>query len=136
MGVVLGLVLWARRRSRPEGELSLIAALAYGIGRFGFDFARADVRRLGLTGSQWVALAVVLVAGAAVVYRRGRGSGIAMAPADVAGPEAGGGDSVERGSRWTGAAPDGSMRSTAQVGGSKRPRNHVPPPAMTRASIK
>ena len=70
VSAVLGLLLWARRRPRPEGELSLIAAIAYGVGRFAFDFLRADVRRLGLTASQWVAVAVVGLAIAALVRRR------------------------------------------------------------------
>ncbi len=108
VSVVLGLVLWARRRSRPEGELSLIAAVAYGIGRFGFDFARADVRRLGLTGSQWVVLAVVLLAGAALLYRRRQAFRIPMAPADIGGTEDGGGVDGERG-------PEMSDRTTGPV---------------------
>jgi phosphatidylglycerol:prolipoprotein diacylglycerol transferase len=129
VSVVLGLVLWARRRSRPEGEFSLIAAVAYGLGRFGFDFARADVRRLGLTGSQWVALAVVLVACAALVYRRGRGSGIPMAPADIGGTEGGGGVDGERGPEMSDAPPGRWIgeggRSSRRVEQAEEPR----PPA-------
>lgn len=83
VSVVVALLLWARRRPRPVGELSLMTAVAYGLGRFGFDFARADVRRLGLTGSQWVALVVVAGAAVAIVWRRRAGSGVALGPADV-----------------------------------------------------
>lgn len=72
VSAVLGLLLWARRRPRPEGELSLVAAIAYGVGRFAFDFLRADVRRLGLTASQWVAVAVVGLATVALVRRQRR----------------------------------------------------------------
>lgn len=59
---VLVVLLIYRRRSRTEGELTLLAGVAYGLGRLAFDFLREDVRRLGLTGSQWVALVVVSVA--------------------------------------------------------------------------
>lgn len=70
VSVVLGLVLLVRRRVRLEGQTTLIAAIAYGTGRFLFDFAREDVRRLGLTGSQWVAAAVVLVSVVVLLRRR------------------------------------------------------------------
>jgi prolipoprotein diacylglyceryltransferase len=70
--ITLIVLLAYRRRPRNEGELTLLAAITYGIGRFGFDFLREDVRRLGLTGSQWVAVAVVTTAVAAFVHRRRR----------------------------------------------------------------
>ena len=70
VSVVLAALLLARRRHRREGELTLLAAAAYGIGRFAFDFFREDARRLGLTGSQWVALVVVTVALVALASRR------------------------------------------------------------------
>ena len=85
VSVVLGLLLWARRRARPEGELSLIAAIAYGVGRFAFDFLRTDVRRLGLTASQWVAVAVVVAATAALIHRRRRRLALAAAPVEAKG---------------------------------------------------
>lgn len=69
--VVLVLVLAYRRGSRAEGEVTLVAAIAYGAGRFMFDFLREDARRLGLTGSQWVGLSVVVLA-AALLWRRKR----------------------------------------------------------------
>lgn len=68
--ITLIVLLAYRRRRRNEGELTLLAAITYGVGRFGFDFLREDVRRLGLTGSQWVAVAVVTIAVAAFVHRR------------------------------------------------------------------
>ena len=55
---VLGVLLVLRRRPRPEGQLTLVAAVVYALGRFAFDFLREDVRRFGLTGSQWVGLLV------------------------------------------------------------------------------
>ena len=67
---VLGLALLVRRRVRLEGQTTLIAAIAYGAGRFHFDIAREDVRRLGLTGSQWVAVAVVVVSVIVLLRRR------------------------------------------------------------------
>lgn len=67
---VLGLALLVRRRVRIEGQTTLVAAIAYGAGRFVFDFAREDVRRFGLTGSQWVALAVVMLAVITLARRR------------------------------------------------------------------
>lgn len=70
--VVLGLLLLIRRRQRPVGDLSLIGAITYGIGRFAFDFLRADPRRLGLTASQWVALTIVGVSAGSLVRRRRR----------------------------------------------------------------
>ncbi|MGH9183134.1 MAG: prolipoprotein diacylglyceryl transferase [Acidimicrobiales bacterium] len=68
--LVLGLLLWYRRRDRAEGQITLLAAMAYGTGRFVFDFVRADVRRLGLTGSQWVAVVVVVIAAVLFLQRR------------------------------------------------------------------
>jgi len=70
VSVVLVVVLALEHRRRPEGTLAISAALAYALGRFSLDFLRADVRRLGLTGSQWFALAVAIVATAALVRRR------------------------------------------------------------------
>lgn len=70
--VVLAIVVGYRRVQRVEGAVTLVAGMAYGAGRFTFDFLREDVRRLGLTGSQWVALTVVTLA--AVLFLRRRGS--------------------------------------------------------------
>lgn len=69
VSLVLALVLVVRRRARWEGTTTLVAAAAYGAGRFAFDFLREDVRRLGLTGSQMVGIAVVTTA-LVVLWRR------------------------------------------------------------------
>lgn len=68
--VVLVLILAYRRGSRAEGQVTLGAAIAYGAGRFMFDFLREDARRLGLTGSQWVGLTVMLFAAALFWLRK------------------------------------------------------------------
>lgn len=70
--VVLALVLRLERRPFAEGTIAIAAALAYSVGRFASDFARVDVRRLGLTGSQWLLLGVALVSAVALVRRARR----------------------------------------------------------------
>ncbi len=69
---VAGVLILLRRRPLRLGERSLLLAVLYGAGRFGFDFLREDTRRLGLTGSQWAALAVALAASALLMWRRRR----------------------------------------------------------------
>ena len=66
------LLIVLRRRPLRVGERTLLFGALYGAGRFALDFLRADVRRLGLTGSQWTALAVITVAGCLLAYRRRR----------------------------------------------------------------
>lgn len=68
--VVTGILVLLRRVPLRLGERTLLLGVLYGSGRFLFDFLRADTRRLGLTGSQWTALAVVAAAGALLLYRR------------------------------------------------------------------
>ncbi|HVM08639.1 MAG TPA: prolipoprotein diacylglyceryl transferase [Acidimicrobiales bacterium] len=63
---LLALLLTLRKRWRDspsgyDGQLILVFGAWYGVGRLIEDFLREDVRRLGLTGSQWTALATVLV---------------------------------------------------------------------------
>ncbi|MGH9119881.1 MAG: prolipoprotein diacylglyceryl transferase [Acidimicrobiales bacterium] len=59
--LLLALLLWLRRRPRYDGFLTLVFAAWYGTGRLAEDFFRIDVTHgLGLTGSQWAALATVL----------------------------------------------------------------------------
>ena len=53
---LLGLLLWLRRRPRFDGFLILTFFAVYGMQRVVEDFLREDVRRFGLTGSQWTAL--------------------------------------------------------------------------------
>lgn len=69
---VAAVLIVLRRRPLPVGERTLVFGVLYGAGRFGFDFLRTDVRRLELTGSQWVALVVIVVAGALLALRRRR----------------------------------------------------------------
>jgi phosphatidylglycerol:prolipoprotein diacylglycerol transferase len=60
--VLLGVLLWLARRPRPTGFLTLLFATWYGTMRVITDFLRVDKRYFGLTGSQLLAAAVVLVA--------------------------------------------------------------------------
>lgn len=69
---VATLLIVLRRRPLRVGERTLLFGALYGAGRVALDFLRADVRRLGLTGSQWTALAVIMVAGSLLAYRRRR----------------------------------------------------------------
>lgn len=69
--VLLGLLLWLRRRDRFDGFLILTFGAVYGAQRLVEDFFREDLRRFGLTGSQWTAaVAVVLCLYVLVVTRR------------------------------------------------------------------
>lgn len=69
---LLALLLWLRRRSRDrfDGFFILVFAAWYGVGRLIEDFLREDVRRLGLTGSQWTALVTVVLALGWLVFAR------------------------------------------------------------------
>lgn len=69
--VALVLIVQRRRRLRL-GERTLLLGVLYGAGRLVFDFLREDTRRLGLTGSQWTALLVIVAAGALIARRRRR----------------------------------------------------------------
>lgn len=59
-----------RGRTLRVGERTLLLAILYGAGRVLFDFLREDVRRFGLTGSQWTALTVVSLAALLLALRR------------------------------------------------------------------
>lgn len=59
--LLLGLLLWLRRREHFDGFLILTFGAVYGAQRLVEDFFREDVRRFGLTGSQWTAAASVLI---------------------------------------------------------------------------
>ncbi len=62
LAVVLLLVLVRlRRKVHYDGFLILVFALGYGMARIVEDFLREDTRRLGLTASQWTAIATVSV---------------------------------------------------------------------------
>ena len=69
---VAALLLVLRHWPLQVGARTLLLGVLYGAGRFGFDFLRSDTRRLGLTGSQWSALAVIVIAGALLARRRRR----------------------------------------------------------------
>lgn len=58
---LLGLLLWLRRRDRFDGFLMLTFGAVYGAQRLLEDFFREDVRRFGLTGSQWTAAVAALL---------------------------------------------------------------------------
>jgi phosphatidylglycerol:prolipoprotein diacylglycerol transferase len=59
--VLLCVLLRLRRKDRFDGFLILVFALGYGLCRILEDFLREDVRRFGLTASQWTAVATVLL---------------------------------------------------------------------------
>ena len=61
-----------RRRVLRLGERTLLLGVLYGAGRLAFDFLREDTRRLGLTGSQWTALVVIIIAASLIAVRRRR----------------------------------------------------------------
>jgi len=69
---VAAVLVMLRRRLLRVGARTLLLGVLYGSGRFAFDFLRADTRRLGLTGSQWTALALVVLAAFLLVRRRRR----------------------------------------------------------------
>lgn len=68
--VVAVVLVVLRRRALRLGARSLLFGILYGSGRFAFDFARADDRRWGLTGSQWTAAAVIFLASGLLWHRR------------------------------------------------------------------
>lgn len=59
--VLLGLLLWLRRHDRFDGFLILTFGAVYGAQRLVEDFFREDLRRFGLTGSQWTAAVAMIV---------------------------------------------------------------------------
>ena len=59
---IAAIVVWSvRRRTRRIGVAIGSAGLLYGLGRLVLDGFRADSVRLGLTGSQWTGLFMILV---------------------------------------------------------------------------
>jgi len=67
--LVAAVLIVLRRVALRRGDRSLLFAVLYGAGRFGFDFLREDTRRLGLTGSQWTASVLVVLGLVALVVR-------------------------------------------------------------------
>ena len=94
---VAGVLFLLRRVPLRRGTRTLLLGVLYGAGRFAFDFLRTDVRRFGLTASQWTALGLVAVALALLQFRRSRGQGLplevtaAVPPQDALGKGAGSG---------------------------------------------
>lgn len=61
-GVLLLVLLWfERRKPRFDGFLIAVFGAGYGAARVLEDFLRDDLRRFGLTGSQWAAIATITV---------------------------------------------------------------------------
>lgn len=68
VAILLGVLLWLRRRPRATGFLILVFGAWYGVGRIAEDFFRVDeTHGLGLTGSQWAALITVIACVAKLV---------------------------------------------------------------------
>ena len=59
--ILLLLLVRLRRSPRFDGFLILVFASGYSVARLIEDFLREDVRRFGLTGSQWTAVATLTV---------------------------------------------------------------------------
>ena len=81
---LLGLLLYLGRTLRRTGLLTLVFVIWYGTMRVITDFLRVDKRYLGLTGSQLLALAVVLISLYLLARYRGAPPRFAMPPAPAA----------------------------------------------------
>ncbi len=57
--VLLIVLVRLRRKVHYDGFLIMVFAMGYGMARIVEDFLREDVRRFGLTASQWTAIATV-----------------------------------------------------------------------------
>ncbi len=60
--VLLMVLLRLRRRPRYEGFLAMVFVAGYACNRIFEDFLREDLRHFGLTGSQWWALTMLVLA--------------------------------------------------------------------------
>lgn len=69
--IITLVVLVIRRRTDRPGVAIASVGILYGLNRLVLDVFRADVTRLGLTGSQWTGLALV-IAGVAVLAQSRR----------------------------------------------------------------
>jgi phosphatidylglycerol:prolipoprotein diacylglycerol transferase len=74
MGLTLFLI-WLAGKPRRRGVLICAFGIWYGSGRLVTDFLRVENRFLGLTGSQWSSVVIVLVCAATLVRFRVRPSG-------------------------------------------------------------
>lgn len=80
---IFGIMLLARRRwSRRRGALGALLVALYGLNRFLLDFARADDRRAGLTGSQWASLVSITIGVTALARLASAAPADSDAPAD------------------------------------------------------
>ena len=68
--VLLLVLIQLRKKVHWDGFLICVFGLGYGMARIVEDFLREDVRRLGLTASQWTAIATVSVCLYALFVRR------------------------------------------------------------------
>jgi phosphatidylglycerol:prolipoprotein diacylglycerol transferase len=68
--VLLMVLLRLRRKVHFDGFLIMVFGLGYGLCRVLEDFLREDVRRFGLTASQWTAIATVLLCLYCIFVRR------------------------------------------------------------------
>jgi phosphatidylglycerol:prolipoprotein diacylglycerol transferase len=94
VAVVFAVLVVLARRPRPEGLLTLVFGVGYGVVRFVEGFFRIDVTHgTGLNGSQWTALIVGLAAAAGLLVVRKRrpvsypGSAEPAPAADAADPD-------------------------------------------------
>ena len=71
---LLVVLLWLRRKPRWEGFLFCVWLLVYGVNRLVEDFTRIDKRIIGLTGSQWTAVGMMIL-GVVLLARRRSPSG-------------------------------------------------------------
>ena len=69
-GVLLGVLLLFARRERFDGFMACVFGVGYGCARIVEDFLREDLRRFGLTGSQWVAILTVVLSLFVLLVRR------------------------------------------------------------------
>ena len=60
-GVLLVVLLLLARKPRFDGFMVMVFAVGYGTARIIEDFLREDLRRFGLTGSQWTAVVTLAV---------------------------------------------------------------------------
>lgn len=68
-GLLFAFLLWMNRKPRREGVLIATFAIWYGAGRIVTDFLRVDKTwPLGLTGSQWAAVGVILVSAGMLIW--------------------------------------------------------------------
>ncbi|MDQ2826931.1 MAG: prolipoprotein diacylglyceryl transferase [Actinomycetota bacterium] len=116
--ILLLVLVQLRKRVHFDGFLIVVFGLGYGLARIVEDFLRDDVRRFGLTGSQWTALVTVsLCIFTLTVLKRTPRWGHwddtpALAPV---GPDPGGGVEVS-GIEEAGAGEDGLPPPTSSDG--------------------